>query len=79
MSSFLRLLAESVIVQGTLSIIVIGAAAYQWCNGHPLDPTHSAVLWALVGIWLGAKSENVKFRTVIDHDKKEQIKKELTQ
>jgi len=58
--TLLDLVRESVIVQGILTIMVTGAALYLWCSGQSVNEVHEALLWVLVGLWVGGKVEQSK-------------------
>ena len=56
MATFWRLLEESVILQGLLTLGFAGVALYLWGSGQAVPEGLVHGLWAILGFWFGAKS-----------------------
>lgn len=59
MATFLELLKESVIVQGILTLMVVGACVYLWITNQPIPPDLASITLLVVGFYFGAKVQNI--------------------
>ena len=59
MATFWRLLEESVIIQGLLTIGFGGVSLYLWATGKPVPDGLLQGLWAILGFWFGTKSAHL--------------------
>lgn len=59
-SKFLDLLERSVIVQALSTLACVAVLLYMIATSKPIPPELSQLTWALLGVYLGSKIENVK-------------------
>ena len=62
MSKFWDLVKESVILQGIVTLLLLGVACYLWTMGQEVPEQLSDLLQLVVGFWLGSKVQNVVMR-----------------
>lgn len=60
MAKFLDLLERSVIVQAVATLACVGVLLFLVATGKPVPDVLSQITWALLGVYLGSKIENVK-------------------
>ena len=58
------LLRESVLIQGTVTIVAILTVCYLAVTGQPVPDLLEAVLWLVLGFYFGAKSTFTSARNV---------------
>ena len=56
MATFWRLLEESVILQGLLTLGFGGVSLYLWATGRVVPDGLLQGLWAILGFWFGTKT-----------------------
>lgn len=66
MTAIIDLLRESVLIQGILTLSVIGAALYLIVTRQPVPPELFQLMWAIVGFYFGSKVENAKMRSAVE-------------
>ena len=62
MDKLLELLRESVIVQGVLAVGTVGTTLYLMANGQEVPKELLALTSLVLGVYFGAKTENIKMR-----------------
>lgn len=55
--SFYSLLRESVLVQATVTLILIGVMAYMYIDGREVPSDFINITMLVVGFWFGSKSQ----------------------
>ena len=65
MSTFVDLLRESVIVQGTLTLALVGVALALMLRGQEVPKDLWSMLMIVLGFYFGSKAENVKLRGLL--------------
>lgn len=64
MQSFWVLIKESVIVQGTITMILLCAVVYMFVTGKDVPGELYSLLTLVFGFYFGSKVENVKAKTL---------------
>jgi len=59
MATFWKLLQESVIIQGTLTLALAGAVIYLSVVGQPVPDLLSSAFLLAIGFYFGSKSQQV--------------------
>jgi len=59
MSEFWTLFKESVILQGCVTLLLLGVACYLWATGQEVPKELSQLLQLVVGFWLGSKTQHL--------------------
>ena len=62
--TFYSLLRESVLVQATVTLILIGVMGYMYIAGRPVPNDFVNIAMLVVGFWFGSKSQAAVERTV---------------
>lgn len=62
MSKFWDLVKESVILQGLVTMLLLGVACYLWAMQAEVPEELLHLLELIVGFWLGSKVQNVVMR-----------------
>ena len=58
MDKFWSLVKESVILQGCVTLLLLGVACYLWATGEEVPKELTQLLQLVVGFWLGSKSQH---------------------
>ena len=58
MTRFWDLFAQSVILQGVLTLGFAGVALYLWASGDEVPDNLLQGLWAILGFWFGTKTQS---------------------
>ncbi len=62
METLLQLLRESILIQGTLTLTVVGVALYLMATGQEVPTDLWTLVTLVVGFYFGSKVENAKTR-----------------
>lgn len=62
METFLELLRESILIQGALTLAVVGVALYLLATGHEVPTDLWTMVTLVIGFYFGSKVENTKAR-----------------
>lgn len=65
-NKMIDLLKESVLVQGVITLVVIGVAGYLIIQGKPIPENWNTILMLIIGFYFGAKSAQWQFKSQID-------------
>lgn len=65
MSAFWSLFERSVIIQGVITLVLIGVIAYQAIVGIETPELIETLTFLVVGFWFGSKVENARTNAVI--------------
>ena len=65
MKKFWELFERSVIVQATITLILVGGVVYMYIAGREPPETLLQMLFLVLGFYFGGKVENSKARTYI--------------
>ena len=65
MSIFVDLLRESVLVQGILTLALVGVALTLMLQGREVPKDLWSMLMIVLGFYFGSKAENIKLRGVL--------------
>jgi len=65
MVTFWRLLEESVILQGFLTLGFGGVSLYLWATGKPVPDGLLQGLWAILGFWFGTKTAHAALKATM--------------
>lgn len=63
MDTFWTLLKESVIMQGTITLALLGTCIYMWATGQPVPEELSGMTLLAVGFFFGSKYQNTLNRS----------------
>lgn len=58
MNKFWELVKESVIVQGTVTLIMVGTICYMYVNGLEVPDALTVAFGTILGFYFGSKSQN---------------------
>ena len=63
LEGLLRLAEQSVLVSGTISVVLVTACAYMWVNEIPVPPELLMALSTVIAFFFGARTErNARMR-----------------
>lgn len=57
MDTFWDLFKESVVIQGTITLILVCVICYLYIQQLPVPDTLSGLLMVVIGFWFGSKSQ----------------------
>jgi len=58
MAKFWELFAQSIIIQGILTLGFSGVSLYLWATGQVVPDGLTQGLWAILGFWFGTKVQS---------------------
>lgn len=64
MDKFWELMEESVIVQGIVTVFLLGVVGYLVCTGQPVPDNLNSALMLVLGFYFGSKSQQSITKTV---------------
>lgn len=70
--SFIQLLRESVLVQASVTLILIGVISYMYIQGRAIPSDLVNITMLVVGFWFGSKSQAAVERTLSNYVTREQ-------
>lgn len=65
-NQMIGLLKESVLVQGAITLVVIGTVSYLVLMGKPVPEDYNRIFWIIIGFYFGAKTAQWQLKSQID-------------
>lgn len=59
LNKFLDLLRESIIIQGFITLTMVGVCGYLWASGQPVPDDLQKALWLVLGFFFGGKVQQL--------------------